>query len=193
MNSYRYLFFFIIIITGVLVCGCTQSSETNTGPAGNPSQQTNQTLLFSVGSVMNGSALPDMYACGGTAQIPSVVWKNPPSGAQSMILIMEDPDAPDKVFTHWIVYNLSPDAGGIPPNQLPVYEKAGSGFQGINSMGTRGYIAPCPPGGKIHRYIFTLYALDTEITPELTDRTHIDAAMEGHVLAKKQVVTLFGQ
>lgn len=150
-------------------------------------------MLFSVNQVVNGSTLPTMYTCSGPGQIPSVFWKNVPPKAQSLILIMDDPDAQDKVFTHWIVYNLSPDAGGIPPNQLPVYEKAGSGFQGINSMGTRGYVAPCPSGGKIHRYIFMLYALDAQITPELTDRTHIDAAMEGHVLAKKQIVTLFGQ
>lgn len=192
MNKSRYLIIFIILC-GILAAGCTQSSGINQGPAANSSQQSNQAMLFSVSSVINGSTLPTMYTCAGPGQVPAVFWKNVPSNAQSLVLIVDDPDAPDKVFTHWIVYDLSPDSGGIPPNQLPVYERAGSGYQGLNSMGNRGYAAPCPSGGKIHRYVFTLYALDTQITPELTDRTHIEAAMGGHVITKAQIVTLFGR
>ena len=150
-------------------------------------------MRMSVSSVINGSTLPTMYSCTGPGQVPSIYWKNVPPGTQSLVLILEDPDAPNGVFTHWIVYNLTPESGSIPPNQIPILEHAGTGLQGINSMNTRGYAPPCPPGTNVHRYIFTLYALDDQISPDYPDRSHVDADIQGHVLGQARIVTLFGQ
>jgi len=190
MKIFQYLIFFILV-SGILVSGCIQASEPETG-AGKPDNLSNKSLVVSVNSAVNGSTLPTRFTCMGAGQVPSVYWRNAPQAAKSMLLIMDDPDAPDRVFTHWIVYNLKPGDEAIPPNQVPVAERAGSGYQGINSFGTKGYYPPCPPSGNVHRYIFTLYALDTEINPDPADRSHIESAMDGHVLAKARSVTLFG-
>ncbi len=190
MKIYQYLFL-IILVSAVLVSGCIQGSETESDSISGDNQS-NQSLVVSVQSAINGSTLPTRYTCMGPGQVPSIFWKNAPPTAKSMLLIMEDPDAPDKVFTHWIVYNLNPGDEAIPPNQVPAADRAGSGYQGINTIGTKGYYPPCPPSGSVHRYIFTLYALDTEINPDPADRTHIEEAMEGHVLAKARSVTFFG-
>ncbi|MDD1727788.1 MAG: YbhB/YbcL family Raf kinase inhibitor-like protein [Methanospirillum sp.] len=191
MNLYQSLLVLTCILA-ILVSGCLQASESSGNQPG-AAVDSNHSLKVSVNSAINGSTLPTRYTCMGPGQVPSIFWKDAPSAARSMVLIMDDPDASDRVYTHWIVYNLSPESEAIPPNQMPVSERAGSGYQGINSMGTRGYTPACPPSGTPHRYIFTLYALDTNISPDPPDRSHIDAAMEGHVLAQARIVTFLGQ
>ncbi len=190
MDFYQY--FSILILTGLfLSCGClgtSGSDEDSSPPSQNLSQQP---FRMSVSSVINGSALPALYSCSGPGQVPAIYWINPPNGSQSMTLIMDDPDAPDGVYTHWIVYNLTPESGGIPPNQLPVSDTAGTGLQGFNSMKTKGYLPPCPPPTEEHRYIFTLYALDSLISPDVADRVHIEEAMKGHIIGQVRIVTLF--
>jgi len=190
MTRIQYLLLFLLV-AGTFVSGCTQGSE-SVSTVNDTINLSNQSLVISVSSAINGSTLPTRYTCMGAGQVPAIFWKNEPSKAKSMVLILDDPDAPNGVFSHWIVYNLSPTDESIPPNQIPVAERAGSGYQGINSMGTKGYAPPCPPSGSTHRYIFTLYALDTQIFPDPADRTHVEAAMEGHVLTKGRSVTFFG-
>jgi Raf kinase inhibitor-like YbhB/YbcL family protein len=115
-----------------------------------------------------------------------------PDGAKSLALIVADPDAPDPkapkmTWVHWILYDLPPDAKGlreaIPSTGLP----AGT-FEGSNDWGKTGYGGPCPPIGR-HRYIHTLYALDT-VLPDLArpTRAKLVAAMEGHVLATAELL-----
>lgn len=192
MNFYQH--FVILIFTAlILVTGCTGNPDADEKIGTSPEVAPNDTMRMSVSSVVNGSTLPVLYSCSGPGQVPAIYWINPPKGTKSMVLILDDPNAPDGVFTHWIVYNLTPESGGIPPNQLPVSETAGTGLQGINSMKTRGYVPPCPPANELHNYIFTLYALDSLIFPEITDRTHIDESMKGHVIGKARIVTVFSR
>ena len=189
MVFYRTRYILIIALL-LLTAGCM-------GPPGADLQtgrdQPEPAMRVSVSSGVNGSDLPAIYSCTGPGQVPAIFWRDPPTGAQSMAVIMEDPDAPSGLFTHWIVYNLDPAEGGVPPNQLPVAERAGSGFQGLNSLKTRGYLPPCPPDATVHRYVFTLYALDTRISPSIPDRSQIDAAMEGHILETASIVNFFGR
>lgn len=93
---------------------------------------------------------------------------------------MEDPDAPDGTFDHWLVWN-------IPPNE-PVAENSVPGISGRNSFGNTGYGGPCPPSGQ-HRYFFRVYALDGDLDL-LTgaDKKALHAAMEGHVLASGELM-----
>ncbi|PKL60779.1 MAG: YbhB/YbcL family Raf kinase inhibitor-like protein [Methanomicrobiales archaeon HGW-Methanomicrobiales-4] len=184
----KLLFTFSLILVMILLCGCI-------GQESVPSNQESlsQGMKMSVSQMINGSALPDIYSCSGPGQVPSITWRNPPQGTRSMVLILDDPDAPSPPFTHWIVYNCTPDSGGIPPNQIPISERAGTGFQGFNSQGTRGYTSPCPSPGKKHRYIFTLSAMDNYIAPDYPDRSNIDAAMAGHILEQVQIIALFGR
>lgn len=190
----KYCFLGIcILISIILVCGCSQPSDPQVNSNQTKITEKKTPMRMSVSNGVNGSNLSRMYSCFGPGQVPSVFWKDEPEAAQSMVLIMDDPDAPNGVFTHWIVYNLSPKEEGIPPNQLPMAEKAGSGLQGLNSMKTRGYNPPCPPGGSRHRYVFTLSALDTIIKPEYADRANVESAMNGHVIATAKIVTFFGE
>lgn len=190
MDFYQYLS--ILILTGLfLCCGCLGSSGSDEDSSPPSENQSVKPFRMSVSSVINGSVLPALYSCSGPGQVPAIYWINPPNGSQSMTLIMDDPDAPDGVYTHWIVYNLTPESGGIPPNQIPVSDTAGTGLQGINSMKTKGYVPPCPPPAQEHRYIFTLYALDSLISPGIADRVHIEEAMKGHIIGEARIVTLF--
>jgi Raf kinase inhibitor-like YbhB/YbcL family protein len=86
-------------------------------------------------------------------------------------------------FTHWVVYNLPPTLTGLPEG-VPAGKLTGGGIQGINSSRKEGYLGPCPPAGKPHRYFFKLFATDLE--PNLSDGMTVEkltAAMSGHILA----------
>ena len=118
------------------------------------------TLSLGVGSLSPGSALPDVYTCKGASESPQVSWSGIPAGTKSLVLILEDPDAPTGVFTHWLVYNIPPRIRGVAQGQPNAKVLSNEAQQGESSTGQRGYYPPCPPPGSTHRYIFHLYALD---------------------------------
>jgi len=107
--------------------------------------------------------IPPKYTCDGEDLSPPLVWTGVPSGAKSLALITDDPDAPVGAWTHWMLFNmpasLSGLSEGIPKN--PIVE--GIGTQGNNDFRKTGYNGPCPPKGKAHRYFLKLYALDTTL------------------------------
>ncbi len=130
--------------------------------------------------------IPSLYTCDGKDISPPLQWGNPPPGAQSLALIMDDPDAPDPAapkmtWVHWLLYNLPPDSTGLPEAVSEAALPDGV-LPGINSWRRTGYGGPCPPIGR-HRYFFKLYALDT-VLPDLgqPDKDALLAAMKGHVL-----------
>jgi len=104
----------------------------------------------------NGQPIPATYSCDGTNISPPLAWRDAPSGTQSFILILDDPDAPGGVFRHWGVYNIS--AG---QTALPGGAKLNGLGRAINDFGRTGYDGPCPPPGHgLHHYHFRLAALD---------------------------------
>lgn len=127
----------------------------------------------------NGESIPAKYTCKGADISPPLSWQ-PMEGAQSYALIVDDPDAPMGVFTHWVIYNLPADLTGLPEGVTPdAYS------QGRNSFGRVGYNGPCPPPGKAHRYNFTLLALDLPATlPAGLDKAGLLKTVSGHVLAQ---------
>ena len=135
----------------------------------------------------DGGEIPPAYTCDGEDRAPPLVWSGVPDNAQSLVLIVDDPDAPDpaapkRVWVHWVVYNLAPSATGL-DGALP-----GGAFEGLNDWKQAGYRGPCPPIGR-HRYFFKLYALDTRL-PEMhqANKSKIEQAMAGHVLAQAQLI-----
>jgi Raf kinase inhibitor-like YbhB/YbcL family protein len=142
---------------------------------------------------VDGDAIPTRHTCEGDDVSPDLSWDGIPEGTQSLVLIIDDPDAPDPsaprmVWDHWILYNLPPSAGGIPEAVTPEALPAGTG-QGLNSWGNPGYGGPCPPVGR-HRYFHRLYALDTVLPAELREPTKDDLllAMDEHILAHTALV-----
>jgi Raf kinase inhibitor-like YbhB/YbcL family protein len=137
-------------------------------------------------------SIPVKYTCDGEDVSPPLTWSGVPEKAKSLVLIVDDPDAPDPAnprmtWVHWVLYNLPPDSTGLPeavrPNQLPPGTR-----QGLNDWKRTGYGGPCPPIGR-HRYFFKLYALDT-VLPDLGEATkaQLEHAMVDHVLSQAQIV-----
>jgi Raf kinase inhibitor-like YbhB/YbcL family protein len=135
-----------------------------------------------------GQPIPKRYTCDGENVSPPLAWSGAPAAAKSFVLIVDDPDAPGGTFTHWLVFNLPPTAKSLPEGLKPAALPAGAA-EGVNGFGKADYGGPCPPKGR-HRYVHQLYALDTRLSG-LTrpTRKELDAALQGHVLAR---ATLMG-
>lgn len=128
-------------------------------------------MTFNIGlsSVPYGEALSQKYTCDGQDTSPEISWTEAPSSAKSYVLIMEDPDARHGPFVHWILYNIKPNVKQVPEGLSKEESVPEIGTHGINDFGKTGYNGPCPPGKKVHRYVFTLYALrdETSLPPGL--------------------------
>ena len=126
--------------------------------------------------------IPRQFTCDGSDTSPPLQIADIPSGAKSLALIVDDPDAPNGLFTHWMVWNIPPQAGAIAEGSTP------KGVQGTNDFGKSGYGGPCPPSGA-HRYYFKVFALDRELDlPFGAKRGQVDAAMKGHIVAQGELM-----
>jgi hypothetical protein len=117
-----------------------------------------------------GAALPDVYTCKGAGESPKVSRRGIPDGTKSLVIILDDPDAPTGTFTHWLVYNIPPGSGELAQGRPNDKVLSNDAQQGESSTGSRGYFPPCPPIGSTHRYIFHLYALDLYLPLPSADR-----------------------
>lgn len=134
---------------------------------------------------MDSGEIPAKYTCQGRDINPELVIENIPGETKSLALIVDDPDAPGKVWTHWVVFDI-PVVSVIKEDSVP-------GKQGLNDFGDNRYGGPCPPSGT-HRYFFTLYALDKEIRlPEGISKRQLEKAMSGHVMEKAVLYGLYGR
>jgi len=140
-----------------------------------------------------GSSIPSKYTCDGGDYSPPLTWADPPNGTQSFALIVSDPDAPNGVFTHWILYNLPADLRQL-PEKIPNHKTLSDGSRhGKNDFAKVGFGGPCPPSG-IHRYFFKIYALDQslDVAPGASKEAVLQA-MEGHVLDTAELMGLYGR
>ena len=129
-----------------------------------------------------GGNIPSKFSCDGANTSPPLQISDVPPEAKSLVLIVDDPDAPSGLFTHWAVWNISPQSSTIPEGSTP------KGVQGTNDFGKSGYGGPCPPSGA-HRYYFKIFALDRELDlPSGAKRSQLDAAMKGHVVAQGELM-----
>lgn len=139
-----------------------------------------------------GARIPAQFTCKGENISPALSWSSPPSGTQSLVLIVDDPDAPAGTWVHWIVYDLAASARELPEHVPPGETVPGGGRQGINDFSESGYGGPCPPPGKPHRYFFRLYALNSRLDLHSSvHRNEIDSAMKGHILAQGELMGTF--
>jgi len=129
-----------------------------------------------------GGNIPSKFSCDGANTNPPLQISDLPSEAKSLLLIVDDPDAPSGLFTHWVVWNISPQTTLIAEGSTP------KGVQGTNDFGRSGYGGPCPPSGT-HRYYFKIFALDRELDlPFGAKRGQLDATMKGHVIAQGELM-----
>lgn len=141
----------------------------------------------------HGEAIPRKYTCDGEDVSPPLAISGVPQGAKTLVLIMEDPDAPIGLFTHWILYEIPATVREIPEGVPKRPEVAGLGLQGVNDFGRIGYGGPCPPRGHgPHRYFFKLYALSTSLgLKPRASRGDVLKAMEGKVLAQAEYMGIY--
>ncbi|MBW4557482.1 MAG: YbhB/YbcL family Raf kinase inhibitor-like protein [Trichormus sp. ATA11-4-KO1] len=132
--------------------------------------------------------IPTKFSCEGEGISPSLKWEDPPIETQSFALIVDDPDAPNRTFVHWLLYDLPRQTNNLPEAIPTTPMLEGSGIQGKNDADQFGYFPPCPPNG-IHRYFFKLYALDGLLGLDFgATKEELEAAMSGHILAKTELI-----
>lgn len=140
----------------------------------------------------DGETIPARYTCDGENNAPPLSWQGA-NGAQSFVLIVDDPDAPGGTFTHWVLYDIPGSQHELPEGLANV---GALGTPGMNDFSQLGYGGPCPPpGNDPHRYVFTLHALDVPslMIPAERPRQEIEAAMQGHVIGQAQLVGRYGR
>lgn len=147
-------------------------------------------MVLSVSSpaFQEGDRIPSKYTCQGQDISPALAWSEPPAGTQSFALVMDDPDAPGGVFTHWVIFNISSDSRELSEAVLAQAELPTGALQGKSDFGRIGYGGPCPPPGRPHRYRFTLYALGQALGLKAgASKKQVLDAMQGHILAQGQL------
>src|SRR4051812_24814809 len=129
----------------------------------------------------NGETIPMHYSKYGDNISPPLTFVDVPDKARSLVLIMDDPDAPHGLFTHWVLFNLGPALRELPEDTVPADAR-----QGKNSWGEACYGGPRPPDRE-HRYFFKLYALDVSLgLPNGATREEVERAMQGHIIAQAE-------
>ena len=130
-----------------------------------------------------GGDIPSKFTCDGADTNPALRFEWAPAQAKSLALIVDDPDAPSGLFTHWLVWNIEPKAAVIEENSAP-----SNAIQGKNDFGKPGYGGPCPPSGT-HRYFFKVFALDRQLDlPAGSKRAQLDAQMRGHIIGQAELM-----
>jgi Raf kinase inhibitor-like YbhB/YbcL family protein len=135
-----------------------------------------------------GGKIPKKYTCDGSNTSPPLHIDNSPKSAKSVVLIVEDPDAPGGTWTHWVLWNINPKATEISENSVPP-----DAIAGTNDFGNAKYGGPCPPAG-LHRYYFKVYAVDIIISlPSSSKKAAVEKAMAGHIVAKGSLIGTYSR
>ncbi len=130
--------------------------------------------------------IPKKYTCDGENISPPLIIKDVSSDAKSLVLVVDDPDAPMGTWTHWLVWNINPKTGQILEDTVPDEATVGK-----SDFGTAKYGGPCPPSGT-HRYFFKVYALDTALNlSEGSDRRALDESMKEYIIDKAELVGIY--
>ncbi|HXS76295.1 MAG TPA: YbhB/YbcL family Raf kinase inhibitor-like protein [Terracidiphilus sp.] len=181
---WRILLLLTLLLAAPFLASCRHHNEAVVEVSGT-------ILTLSSSSLPNGN-VPKEFTCDEEDKSPALSWTTPPASAKSLALTVTDPDAPGGTFTHWVLYNLPANINGLPEGVPKQGQLAHGGRQGKTDFGKVGYGGPCPPAGTAHRYVFTLYALDSMIdVPAGAPRNHVEAAMQGHVVGHGELVARY--
>jgi len=140
-------------------------------------------MILTSSAFENSGDIPAKYTCDGDNISPPLKFIGVPQEAQSLALVVSDPDAPSGDWTHWILFNIDPKIAAINEGVVPEGAK-----QGQNTSGDFKYEGPCPPSGA-HRYFFRLYVLDKKI--ESVSALNKEMFMQiifGHTIAQAELM-----
>lgn len=177
-HSHRMRATLLVLLAGPVVC-------MSCGRAGGAKME----LQVKSSAFQSGAAIPKQYTGDGKNISPPLQWSAGPSKTKSYALIVDDPDAPSKVWVHWVLFNLPPEPHNLDEG-IPAEKTLASGaHHGTNDFGKLGYGGPSPPRGKPHRYMFTVFALDAQLElPAGATKAQLLDAMRGHILQQGQLV-----
>jgi Raf kinase inhibitor-like YbhB/YbcL family protein len=173
------------LILLLLITGCLEQAEPEAKrELALPAEEvTVKELVITSPVFENNQYIPSRYTCEGDNINPPLEIAGVPEGTKSLVLIVDDLDAPGGIFNHWVVWNIDP-VNMIGENSVP-------GIEGINGFENHSYGGPCPPLGE-HSYVFKVYALDILLDLDSNAQEHeVESAMEGHILAKGELMGLY--
>ncbi len=146
-------------------------------------------MIITSSAFTNNSPIPDEFTCNGSDINPPLSIGGIPEDAQSLVLIIEDPDAPIGTWDHWLIYNIDPTLTEISPDSVPI-----NGIEVINSFGKVNYGGPCPPVGQNHHYYFKIYALSAMLDSALImDKPSLMETMKPYILASAELIGTYSR
>jgi Raf kinase inhibitor-like YbhB/YbcL family protein len=178
-----------IVVGLLLVAGCGRGGDAMSTGSSNVQKLTVTSVAFKAGDVV-----PKEHSGEGADKSPPLAWSGAPAATKEFAIIVHDPDAPVGTWYHWVLYNIPSDVTSLPAGvpKTAVLQTPVKGRQGLNSWSSEnvGYRGPMPPPGHgQHRYIYTVYAVDThiELAPNLATAAALEKKIAGHVLAKGEL------
>lgn len=179
----------VIVISAMLFSACTHAQQQSLKSKTNKPETNMSRMKLKSKAFENNQQIPKRHTCDGENLSPPLSIEEIPDGTKSMAVIVEDPDAPVGIFTHWLVWNMPPQFDELPEGSPPP-----SSLQGINGFGDEKWGGPCPPPGPEHRYIFKIFALDTilELKKEVR-KPLLEEAIEGHIIDQAELIGLYGR
>ncbi|WP_201781220.1 YbhB/YbcL family Raf kinase inhibitor-like protein [Ornatilinea apprima] len=196
MKHFHHLIGMLLLVMALAGCAPPEAAPAEMPPSveegaalSTPEEGSEMGMKISSPAFEQNAGIPELYTCKGEDISPPLSWAGVPEGTASLVLIMDDPDAPVGTWDHWILFNL-------PANTSELAEDAQAYPEGTrlgrNSWKRNEYGGPCPPGGASHRYFFKLYALDMMLNlPEGVGKAQIEAAMQNHILAQAELVGIY--
>ncbi len=190
MHKTKVLFLIILVISLLLVAGIVylQRSYKKEAQLSISKEELTKPSSMKISSPAfeNNQFIPVKYTCDGEDINPPLQIENVPKEAKSLVLIVDDPDAPIGIWSHWVVFNIDPSVQFIEEDSSPE-----GAVEGLNDFKKHSYGGPCPPSGT-HHYYFRLYALDTtlDLSSEAT-REDVLEAIKGHILASAELIGLY--
>jgi len=177
----------VVVVAAIATSGCKSAGGQPLSPPG----RTLSALTVTSATFASGGAIPVDFTCDGADRSPQLTLSAPPQGTRSLAIMVDDPDAPGGVFTHWIAYNLKPDTLAVPEGADPALL---GGLSGTNDFKGLGYAGPCPPKFEAHHYRFQILALDSLLAPRSpATREDFLAALSGHLLGEGTLVGVYSR
>lgn len=187
----KFLVLVVVIVAGALgyyYFQNNQPEQLSNDQALNPTTNQSEPMKITSLAFEHEQNIPAKYTCDGENINPALEFSDVPENTQSLVLIMDDPDAPMGTWVHWTLWGIEPSTNQIAENSVPA-----KAIQGKTSSGQNNYGGPCPPSGT-HRYFFKLFALDTELKlPSFSEKQDLEKAMEEHIIDQAELVGLYSR
>lgn len=181
-----FIFFLLVFFLGCLLSIPKKINNSKKKPALKTKEAGLKNMINIKSVFENNQTIPTQYTCDGENINPPLTISNIPQNTKSLVLIIDDPDAPSGIWNHWLVWNISPQTSQIEKDSTPKDATVGT-----NDFGNTNYDGPCPPSGA-HRYFFKIFALDTILNlPSSAKRNELDNAIKNHILDKGEVIGIY--